>query len=179
MISYNSYGENIASIKKQKGATLMTSLVFLVLMTVVSVSATKVSIMDLLVSGNNQQEMMLYQDNENQLKLLAEIGILGPILNANPDDPTIGNGADVHQFIFDDVDAAAKGHALKLSDYSNGGKDLYTCSRNGAGTSLGPNALKCRLFDFEVNSRVQGTSTRNVHHKGTGKAVPNPNKGAL
>ena len=41
--------------KSQQGATLITALTFLVLMTIVSVSASKISILDVLVSSNEQQ----------------------------------------------------------------------------------------------------------------------------
>ncbi len=53
---------------KQQGATLVTALVFLVLMTIVSVSAAKISMIDVLVSGNNQQEMLLFQKTSRELE---------------------------------------------------------------------------------------------------------------
>ena len=61
---------------KQMGATLITSLVFLLLMTIVSVSATKMSILDLLVSSNEQQQMVLFQTTANQLKQLTHVSKL-------------------------------------------------------------------------------------------------------
>ena len=58
----------ISSIKfKQQGATLFTALVFLLLMTIVSVSAAKISMLDVMVSGNNQQQMELFQKTAREL----------------------------------------------------------------------------------------------------------------
>jgi len=58
--------------KKQQGATLVTALVFLTLMTIVSVSAAKISMLDVLVSGNNQQQMVLYQKTSRDLNAHAK-----------------------------------------------------------------------------------------------------------
>ena len=60
-------------INKQKGATLFTAFVYLTLMTIVSVSATKLYILDVLMAGNNQQEMELYQQTSNDLVGLSSV----------------------------------------------------------------------------------------------------------
>ncbi len=163
------------SLKNQRGATLFTALVFLALMTIVSVSATKVSIMDLLVAGNNQQQMLLKQETENDLKILTRVqtlyvpitgngGIFDPVSGIYnlPDDPVRPN---IQEQIMD------VGHDLPED------QKYYQCQGfSGLAVSWGPDTPKCDLFDFQVRSRQPNSSVRDRHNRGAGKERPNGKK---
>jgi len=58
---------HMKSLQRQEGATLFTALVFLALMTIVSVSAAKIATLDAIVAGNNQQRVLVYQQTAKTL----------------------------------------------------------------------------------------------------------------
>jgi len=140
---------------KQRGVTLVTSLVFLLLMTIVSVSAAKISMLDVLVAGNDQMQMMLFQQTENELtslatpvKLLRTLKIKG-----------ISDGWN---------------HQLTATKRINNKVTKYDCEAGGQATSIGSgNTSKCLLFDFEAKGRVLSTSATDKHNRGAGKEIPN------
>ncbi len=75
--------------KKQQGATLISALTFLVLMTVVSVSAMKVSIVDILIAGNDQSKSQAFVSAGQALAKNADFytvfkKIVHPDTDANP-----------------------------------------------------------------------------------------------
>lgn len=150
---------NKNNIKKQRGATLFTSLVFLILMTIVSVTAAKVSLVDVLVAGNNQQTMELFQETSNDLKAHADPAVLLPILQTegisqawveNLTDPNNPNQEETVQ------------NRLKE----------YNCSGNGLATSVGPDTPPCFLFDFSVTNTKKDSSAKEIHIRGAGKEFP-------
>jgi len=155
---------------KQRGATLFTALVFLALMTIVSVSAAKISMLDVLISGNNQQKMELYQDTAREVddhtdpaKLLDLIINTEAYSNANVewnhDYPV--NTTNPHT----KVDEKITNRAIE-----------YECGAiNGLATSQGVDN-SCHLFDFEVNTKKSFSSARERHVRGAGKEYPNPSR---
>ena len=156
MTNHNSY----KLLKKQKGATLFTALVFLTLMTIVSVSATKLSILDVLIAGNNQQQMELYQETSNDLNKHADPSILLPILQLNG----VGAPWDITM----PIDTL---HPLRDEKIGNRVKDYY-CAGNGLATSVGPDTPPCFLFDFEVKNQKSNSSAKEMHRRGAGKEFP-------
>jgi len=164
---------NVGS-KQQQGATLATTLVFLLLMTIVSVSATKISILDVLVSGNEQQQMMLFQTTENQLKKMTNIVKLEKTFTATG---FTGNVSDnPNQYKFNDTVLASKGITEIITDIPV----IYPCERQGMASSLGPAAPPCDLYDFQVRTSGQNSGARDRHHRGAGKMIPNSgSKGSL
>lgn len=155
---------------RQRGATLFTSLVFLALMTVVSVSATKVSILDVLVAGNNQQQIRNFQDTENTLKTLTRVSQLAvPMLNEAPSEkfdpetgiftlPPISGQPEIEREIRD-----------TFKRYPCGGFDDLA-------VSIGPDVSPCDLYDFKVKQKTANSSIRDRHNRGGGKEKPNSNK---
>ncbi len=154
--------------KKQKGATLFTALVFLALMTIVTVSATKISILDVLVAGNNQQRVFLYQKAAREIDAHAKPAKLIKLLQSgqdyqapwavdypvNPDNP--------------DSDEKVTNRVLK-----------YGCGAiAGLATSQGSDS-HCRLFDFEVKTKRKYSSARERHVRGGGKEYPNASRNNL
>jgi len=156
-----------SSKRKQKGATLMTVMTFLVLMTVVSVSATKISILDVLVSGNDQQRIIAFQAAENNLAQFAKISSLNVAFSAdgfnNPAQQykTLDSNNELSQIITDMTES-------------------YPCEREGSGSSMGASAPPCSLYDFQILLNQKNTGARENHHRGGGKMVPNQgSKGSL
>jgi len=163
--------KNIA--KKQKGATLITALSFLVLMTLVSVSATKISILDVLVSGNDQQQMVLAQNTENCLTRLTRIQQLSRTFTA---DGFQGNvpGRMNDQFLFPDqfIPECITQNVTTAEIITDVLPENYPCERQGRAMSMGPGALPCDLFDFQVQSTRNTSGTRELRRRGAGKMIP-------
>lgn len=157
-------------VKQQQGMTLATTLVFLVLMTIVAVSATKISILDILVAGNEQQQMLLHQQSENDLKTIVNVSNL---YKAVGPDGFQGNIADNNKkFKLDD----STNYVTKIiTDLSRS----YTCERNGRAMSMGRDAPQCSLYNFEVKSNSQGSGAHTKLHGGAGKMAPNLNANML
>ncbi len=152
--------------KKQRGATLFTSLVFLALMTIVSVTAAKIASLDALVSGNNQQQMLVFQQTEKTLKgftnpliVTQTIAINNGVnsdweytLDANPNDPSTINAT---------------------RDVKNRGID-YPCKTNGMANAVGSDtAPSCYMFDLSAEDTLGQTGIRDKHFRGVGRALPN------
>lgn len=148
------------SLNKQQGATLFTALVFLVLMTIVTVSATKLSILDVLLAGNNQQQMELFQRTSNDLKSHADPIRLLPILQHNGVS-TAWNFTMPQDVSYPNRDERIENRVKK-----------YHCTGNGLATSVGPDTPPCFLFDFEVRNRKVNSSAREVLLRGAGKEFP-------
>ncbi len=145
---------------KEKGATLLTALVFLVLMTIVSVSAAKISMIDVLVAGNNQQRMELYQQTSNDLNNHADPGRLLPLLQANG-VATAWTQSMPANSLFPNREEKIENRVEK-----------YACAGNGLATSVGPDTPPCYLFDFEVKNKKASSSAREQHIRGAGKEFP-------
>ena len=152
------------SLKKQQGATLFTTLVFLVLMTLVSVSATKISIRDVMISGNEQQQSLLFQQTENQLKPMVNINQLIQAYGPTGFQPNVPNSTNKYKL------GSSTAYTEKvITDLPV----LYPCERNGVAASIGMGAPPCDLFDFQVRSNSQTSGARDKHHRGAGKMIPN------
>ncbi len=141
---------------KQQGATLITSLMMLVVMTIVGVSATKISSSNILVAGNDQQKMRLFQKSQSELLELTTPLKLLPALNT----PTL--------FVNDEYVIIQESGSLK-TELITKGKD-YSC--NGInGRALTENT-PCILFDFRITSRSPLGGAKEESHRGAGKEVP-------
>lgn len=165
MISYNYKIKNhITNKSKQKGATLFTALVFLALMTIVSVSAAKISMFDVLVSGNNQQQMELFQETAREIDDHARpANLLKLVINTDAySNPRV---AWDHNY----PSIAAKPNLQK--SITNRVIEYPCGAINGLATSQGA-GNSCRLYDFEVRTRKQNSSARDRHARGGGKEYP-------
>ena len=158
----------LASGNKQKGATLFTALVFLILMSIVSVSATKLAMLDTLISGNNQVQMQLYQETENDLKQLTTVPELYvPMI---PYPMLFNDSTGVYKLPYD---SDKPDIVQQITDTQKS----YTCiGFSGQAISIGPDVPKCDLYDFQVITSKDASSAKDRHHRGAGKEKPNPNK---
>lgn len=147
-------------LSKQKGATLITTLVFLLLMTIVSVSAAKISILDILVAGNDQQQMLLSQQTANDLTRLTNvIELYTPIIEKTFD-------AITGEYIL-------TGSALGLSEMITDKRAKYECEGfDGKAIGVGINQSPCFLYDFQVNAKGVNSGVRDRQNRGAGKEKP-------
>lgn len=149
---------------KQKGATLVTVLVFVSLMTVVSVSSTKVSILDIMISANEQQKAESYQKSENNLtEITTVVQLYKPLTGAS--GAAFATGTNIYPIPTQDSNAS-----LKIFDP----EIRYECNGfNGRALSLGPSVPRCDLYDFEAAQKNHHTGSGARHNRGAGKEMPN------
>lgn len=161
--------------KRQLGATLFTSLIFLTLMTIVTVSATKISIIDILVAGNDQQQVEVFHQIENELTDFTDTVRLSVPLDRQKSGQTFGNGgAKVNGIVTDNNTFSFADVSPNTVEIITDLEEIYSCLREGVGSSLGPNAPVCRLYDFQLRkSGERNKLVRDQHHQGAGKMVPN------
>lgn len=153
-------------IHKQKGAaTLLISIFLLFVLTIVGVSAVKITSLDTLIAGNDQQKMILFQETETRLKQLASIQRLSQTFTATGFTNNVTD--DPQQYVFDET---AKWPGFKESIYDM--QANYPCEQGGSAMSLGPNMPVCDLYSFQVNARKKNMGVKDKHHRGAGKMVP-------
>ena len=163
---------SIPAVKKQKGMTLMTTLIILIVMTIVATMSSRLSIFDTLLARNNKVKTVVYQETANDLRLLANIeNLYDPMMNKKF-EPLTG-------VYIPPVNAAKAETAEVITDMGTGsGDELYDCEGfAGRASTVGMGARKCDLFDFQVKRHKKGLSgAHDRHHVGKGKEVPPTSK---
>ena len=156
---------SISTYRKQSGVTLITTLILLVVMTVFGVSAIKLSLINALIAGNDQQEMLLSQEAQTQLNDFARIINLSNTYSATGFQ---SRGSNVDKYIFDqtNIDGIKTDKTITNMNYN------YTCKRRGLASSLGSDAPNCDLFDFFVELKSSHSSAKKSRHEGAGKMLP-------
>lgn len=147
----------------QQGATLITSLVMLVVMTIIGVSTTKVTILEALIVGNDQQKMKLFNDKEASLvKLTSSVKLL----------PAMAKGLE---FPLYNVPNTPDLVTEKIKDM----KTKYNCRGiSGRATSIGGSGTPvCRMYEFQIFAKADHSSATEIGRRGAGKQVPNDNNG--
>ncbi len=135
---------------KQKGATLVTALTFLVLMTVVSVSAMKVSILDILVAGNDQKKSLTYLSSETALALNVSPYV---VLEDIPDN-TKHNDMDSEVII------------------KKEGKEPCLGINGNANSIGGHDTPNCQIYSITAKGYKQGIVISDTHARSVGRQVP-------
>lgn len=152
--------------KRQQGATLIISLALLMVMTVVGVTATKMSSVETLIAGNEQSKMKLFQETQSELYKFATPIQLLPALK---DDTLFVN--DVYTV------SDEKSHIKSICKLES-----YTCVKSvhklkryeckgidGLARSVGG---PCNLYAFKVKTHTATGGARQESHRGGGKEVP-------
>jgi len=167
MAIQRTYHSHSHSLSKQRGATLITALSFLALMTIVSVSATKISILDILAASNDQQQSLLYQRAENKLIEVTTVPKLyKPMVKKD--------GASFSETTGEYLLPSASDNEFIIQQKITDKKVRYECNGfNGKALSLGPSVPRCDLYDFEATIRKQNTGSKARHNRGAGKEKPN------
>jgi len=150
---------------KQQGATMVTTLVFLLLMTIVTVSASKISILDMLVSSNNLRQMEVFQQTENDLKLLTTPVKFFKAYSAHEHGIPWS-----HTF----TQVSTKPNTQEKIESRN---LKYQCGGfNRLAISIGSSQSPCFLYDFQVKNSIPNTGVRGKHFRGAGKEFPDASK---
>jgi len=145
--------------KKQNGAVLLISIVFLLVITILGVSAVNSSTTKTQVAGNSMFTMLVYQGAESALEKSASNADLS-VLNATiAVDPI---PYDVPSDYLPDEKIASGGTLTSNSVVVfNGGSACPFAS--GLGTST---KIKCNYFQIDAQSRLTSTNARDSHIKG-------------
>ena len=145
---------------KQRGATLFTSLVFLTLMTIVSVSAAKIASLDTVVAGNNQQQMLVFQQTDKTLKEISNpvVVVLAVQENDGVNDEWTKTISKVKY-----EKREVKNRNIK-----------YRCKDDGLAVAEGSDAAgNCYVFDLSAEDRLLDHGLIDKHFRGVGKLLPN------
>ncbi|MCK5809579.1 MAG: pilus assembly PilX N-terminal domain-containing protein [Cocleimonas sp.] len=145
---------------KEKGATLISALSILMVLTIVGISSTRMSILDINISRNDEQQMMMYQEAENALKKITKPVKLYDWIEARRANNSAKGITDINT-----------SHTKAKANITNLNTE-YACVGNGGAVSIGPEVPSCELYDFHIDINKKGTGTRDIHHRGAGKEVP-------
>lgn len=150
------------TIKKQAGITLITSLMMLLVMTVIGLTAIKLSAVDLAVARNYQHQLTVYQAAETALRKDVNFFHLYEwMLDQSKQPGETEEDGVVSETLVADLDRE------------------YICKgRQNQATSIGPDSPPCKLFMFTIDSHLEGTGAKDRHFQGAGKQVPNPSRGS-
>jgi len=161
--------QNFRLKRKEQGVTLITVMVFLVVMTIVSVSASKIAMLDVLIAGNDQRQMQLYQDTATDLKKLTTVSLLYiPLTGQSGAEFSKNTG----EYTFPSLSDRPK-YAEIITDKNKS----YLCGGfAGKAISIGPNQPICDLYDFQINGANIGSAAKERHNRGAGKEKPNSSK---
>ena len=152
---------NIASKKRQSGITLITSLMMLLAMTIIGVTAVRISSVDLLVAHNYQQQLSVYQEAETKIRREVSFYRLHDWMMADKQPPDTQKDSMVSKAAVSDLERS------------------YPCKgRSSLANSLGPDAPACKVFLFTIDSDMKGTGAKESHYKGAGKQFPNQSNGS-
>ena len=147
--------------KNQSGITLITSLMMLLVMTIIGVTAIKISSVDLLVASNYQQQLSVYQEAETKIKRDVSFYRL-------------------HDWMMDDKQppVSTKAKMTSNAEVTDLERDYPCKGRSNLANSLGPDAPNCKLFMFAVDANIKGTGAKENHYQGAGKQFPNQSNGS-
>ena len=152
---------NMVSKKRQMGLTLITSLILLLGMTIIGVTAVRLSTVDLRVAHNYQQQLSVYQEAETKIQREVSFYRLHDWMMEDKQPP------DTHK---DSMTSKASVSDLERS---------YPCKgRSSLANSLGPDAPACKVFLFTIDSEMEGSGAKESHFKGAGKQFPNQSNGS-
>jgi Tfp pilus assembly protein PilX len=146
---------------KQSGMTLITSLMMLLVLTILGVTAMKISTVDLLIANNYQKKLQVYQAAESKIQKDVDFYWLYQWMTTDVNAPT------------DDAkDIVSSSEIVDLDD-------SYQCTPNDLATSLGPDSTPCRIYMFQVSSSMKTSGAKETHYQGAGKLTPNLSKGSF
>jgi hypothetical protein len=152
---------SIINKKRQSGITLITSLMMLLAMTIISVTAIKISSVDLLVAHNYQQQLSVYQEAETKIRREVSFYRLHDWMMEDKQPPETTKDAMV-----------SKAEVMDL-------EREYPCKgKSSLANSLGPNSPSCKVFLFSIDANMKGSGAQESHFQGAGKQFPNQSNGS-
>ena len=154
---------------RQQGATLITALMMLLVMTILGISAVKMSSISILIAGNDQQKLMLMQETETTLNNLATPGkLIDPLIHEEIDGEEARFDAQTNEY------KVPNPFKSNMTETITDKEVLYGCEGfNGKAVSIGSDVPPCHLYDFNVKALNPSSRTRVERSRGAGKEVPN------
>lgn len=150
---------------KQKGATLVTSMMLLIVMTIAGVTTIKISSTSLLIAGAQQEGMLLSQHLNSELPMFASVEYLQESFTSTGFTPTSGQS---NKYIFNQVED----EDIRINKTITNHDYKYGCLRNGKASDIGPDAPVCDLYDFYIDLYSTRSNAKDTRHQGSGKMVP-------
>ncbi len=148
---------------KQQGSTLITALMMLLVMTIIGISAVKMSSINIIIAGNDQQKLMLKQVADTKLiNLATPVKLLPPLLDNTLFVETDGRMV----YTTPDVERLSPLADEYITDMGR----LYGCEGiGGKAVSVG---TPCKLFDFKIIATTALGLSKEERSRGAGKEVP-------
>ena len=139
--------------KKQHGVALLMSLVMLLLITVIGVSAVKISIDDTNIAGNSMYSSLVFQGAESSLNRSADLFIIKQsaedrtsTVNLSYNDETIVGGGKLNSKGYVKYEGILEGPQI-----------------NGVANST---EFNYQIFQINAESKLEATSARATHTEG-------------
>lgn len=160
---------------KQKGAVLLTALIFLVILTLISVNAMRTSTLELRIAGNEQEHRRALQSTQSAVNgvltkasmQVVDVGLTSCYkFHADTDETQLtGCSSDNTQLLTSTTTIDAYGPANLVSAHLD---EIGACPRTIANTARGQGSLRgssggsssgnCAYFT--INSRYDNTAAR-------------------
>ncbi len=150
------------SMKKQQGVVLIWALAILLILTILGISSVKKANMGTKIAGNSMASMIVFQgaesalgrvSNNNYIKQAAQLSVgQSQAIPAGvlPNEPVTGGNI------------RSTGDVMYM--------EPGPCPITGDANSTG---IECDVYQFSVESRLQGTGARTQHILGVAALVPN------
>lgn len=156
---------------KQQGATLITALMMLLVMTVLGISAVKMSTIDILIASNDQQKLMLMQEAETDLiNLTTPSKLIEPLVGLTVDGETAAFDAETNMYTIPNPTNDLTIEIITDMELE------YDCQGFGGKAVSQGCEVPCRLYDFQVKARKANSGAREQRRRGAGKEVPDSSK---
>jgi len=146
---------------KQQGAVLIWSIVILMILTIVGLSAVKVSGVSTQITGNSLFSMLVFQGAESSLGKTAKIHYIKMAIEKLPTKAITVPSGDLPS------ESAVKGKLESTVIVS--WRRYQGCPINSSASS---STQKCHYFDIEAQTALSGTGARTNHILGVAKPGP-------
>jgi type IV pilus assembly protein PilX len=152
--------------KKQKGAVLLIAMVFLIVITIIGVSAVSSSSIKTQVAGNNMLTMLVYQGAESTIARSVIDSDLKNLAEAMAVEPAT---FDVPAVYLQDESIGSGVLTSKSGITFIGGGQACPPSRTDMATST---VFNCQFFNIDARSSLTSSNARDRHLEGTAIVQP-------
>ncbi len=152
--------------RKQKGAVMIVAIVFLLVITILGVSAVNSSIMKTQIAGNSIYTMLVYHGAESALSKSVSDTDLRNLRDAI--DPTKSVPFPVDSTELPDEEIISGGTLSSSAAITYIGKNEGCPETSGlaASTGVGDAGFDCYFFKIDATSRIISTNAKDQHIKG-------------
>lgn len=158
--------------KKQKGAVLLIAIIFLLVITILGISAVNSSVVKTQIAGNSMYTMLVYQGAESAISKSTSGTDLNNIRNTI--DPAAPTPFPVDSVYLPDEVLASGGTLTSSSEISYLGKGESCPETSGLAASIGIGGagFDCYFFQIDAISRIISTNAIDQHIKGVAIFAP-------